>query len=370
MGLRVNKGFIEYRQQINGRSIFRHFGKESDEAWRKARLFANEQERNVLLNKQQAPDEEKEILTRDAIEIFFELHSPNLTDEYARRVCRNTLNQISTALGAVQFHELSSKHCIDYWNDLLKRGCAVSTARKHFMWLMNMHRRFEAWNTTVPSELRCQVKLQKYNPAEMAKRALGKKRISTVHLKRRRVASWEEIIEVKRWCGANDPELLRAIEQAFTSFLRKKDLLEAQGKAAIGIQGKTRKEFVLPLTFDIPVNFVNWRKRWDALREHMGWLPAAKGQPKNPKRFVWHDWRHTGATKADELGHSRNLIQEALGHSSPQQTDDYLNVDGRVLRPMLNDLGRAFRKVGGEVGGKASIFGDSKDAKSVDTETQ
>jgi len=197
---------------------------------------------------------------------------------------------------------------------------------------------------------------------------MGKKKISTVHLKRRRVATWDEIIRVKEWGMANDPELLRAIEQAFTSFLRKKDLVEAQGKAAVGVQGKTKRAYALPLTFDAPVDFVNFRKRWDALREHMGWLPAAKGQTQNPAHFVWHDWRHTGATKAKELGHSQDLIQNALGHSSPQQTKDYLNVDGEILRPMTNDLAEAFRKVGGKVGGKASNFESRKVSKSVDSE--
>lgn len=370
MGIRINRGFVEYRKQVRGKTVFMHFGKESPEALKAAKLFELEQKRKVLLNKQQVPDEEKEILTRDAVEIFYELHGPNLSDDYARRVCRNTLNQVCAALGVIPFHQLSSKDCIKYWNDLLERGCEVSTARKHFMWLMNMHRRFEAWNTTVPSELRCKVKMQTYNPAEMAKRSMGKKKISTVHLKRRRVASWDEIIRVKNWCVSNDPELLRAIEQAFTSFLRKKDQIRAQGGAAVGVQGKTKRAFVLPLTFDVPVDFVNWRNRWDDLREYMGWMPAPEGEPENPNHFVWHDWRHTGATKAKELGHSQDLIQDALGHSSPQQTKDYVNTDGAILRPMMTDLAEAFRKVGGEVGGKHQIFGASKDAKSVDTESK
>jgi integrase len=44
-----------------------------------------------------------------------------------------------------------------------------------------------------------------------------------------------------------------------------------------------------------------------------------------PEEFKIYSWKHTGATAADDAGIDRRLIKDQLGHSSLQQTEEYLD---------------------------------------------
>lgn len=44
-----------------------------------------------------------------------------------------------------------------------------------------------------------------------------------------------------------------------------------------------------------------------------------------PEDYKLYAWKHTGATAADESGIDRRLIKDQLGHSSLQQTEEYLD---------------------------------------------
>lgn len=154
-----------------------------------------------------------------------------------------------------------------------------------------------------------------FNPVSVVDRA------STVHLKRKRIATDEEIIKVINYCNAKDPDMLRAIERTYITGLRKTNVESVNGKAEVsGIVSKTggRKTFEFSEDFSDGISYKNFPRRWNALRD-------ACDMRHGPKRFTWHDWRHQSGTTLKKLGFSLSDIQEFYDHSSLQQTKTYVH---------------------------------------------
>jgi integrase len=148
--------------------------------------------------------------------------------------------------------------------------------------------------------------------------------------KRQRVASREEIKRLKTWCVVNDPALFEAIKTAIITNLRKGDQVRLVASPQINMrQGKTRRPIRLPVALKKPLNFINFRRRWNAARQACDMMD-----------FHWHDWRHTGATMLAEMEVALEVIQEILGHATPKQTKDYINLGGKNLKPALDRLER------------------------------
>ena len=188
---------------------------------------------------------------------------------------------------------------------------------------------FERLDEYVKREEIDPVLLPDFNPCAYVKKA------NTDHLKRERVATRKELVNVHAWASKHDPELLEAIKRAIISGLRKEDMRKAQGSAKIKtLTGKTKRLVMLPLDWTKPVDLSNWQKRWQRLRDgcHM-------------EDFHWHDWRHTGATMLKELGVAEEIIQEILAHTNIQQTRDYINRKEERLRPALELLQRTLEEI-------------------------
>jgi len=167
-----------------------------------------------------------------------------------------------------------------------------------------------------------------FNPVKFVERD------SLIGTKRERIASRDELIKVKEFCDAKDPDMLIMIERAICTGLRKTDLEKVNGlKDVRGIlsKSKEKKLFRMPIDFSLRINYKNFDRRWDALRKACDML-------EGEKRFVWHDWRHTAATMLSLLGFSDEDVQKFLDHSSLRQTQDYINSGKERLRPHVEGL--------------------------------
>jgi integrase len=190
---------------------------------------------------------------------------------------------------------------------------------RHLSILESLFNRFTEW-------LKCgdidPVILPPFNPVEPVERP------SLAGTKRERIANRQELAALKAWCAANDPDLGALIGQALVSFLRAADLTAVQGKSqAKGFAGKTGKAFHLSLNVSTKLKTRNRPRRWAKAKAACGIVD-----------LNWHDLRHSGATMARAAGVSIDLIQEALQHSSVEQTLDYLNARAERLAPIAEKV--------------------------------
>lgn len=164
-----------------------------------------------------------------------------------------------------------------------------------------------------------------FNPVEYVERD------SLIETKRERVASRDELVKVKEYCDANDPDMLIMIERAICTGLRKTDLEKVNGLIDVrGVLSKTkeRKLFRMPVDFSRRISYKNFDRRWDDLRE------ACKMQD-----FHWHDWRATSATMLSLLGFTDQQVAQLLGHSIGSKiTDGYIRSGSERLRPQVDAL--------------------------------
>lgn len=163
-----------------------------------------------------------------------------------------------------------------------------------------------------------------FNPVEYIERD------SLIETKRERTASRQELVKLKEYCDANDPDMLIMIERAICTGLRKTDLEKVNGlKDVRGVlsKSKEKKLFRMPIDFSLRINYKNFDRRWDAVRTAC-----------DMKDFHWHDWRHTAGTMLSLLGFSDEDIQKFYDHSSLRQTQDYINTGKERLRPQVEGL--------------------------------
>ncbi len=77
----------------------------------------------------------------------------------------------------------------------------------------------------------------------------------------------------------------------------------------------------------VPIGKAYYMKKWSAFRKRYN----------IPDDFKVYSFKHTGATEADRAGIDRREIKEQLGHSSLQQTEEYLqDWDNRVSESIQN----------------------------------
>lgn len=163
-----------------------------------------------------------------------------------------------------------------------------------------------------------------YNPVSYVDRA------PTISSKRERVASDLEILKVKLYCDAKDPDMLELVRRSMLTGLRKTDLKKVNGLSDVrGILSKSResKLFKFPVDFSRKLNYTNFPRRWNDLRKNCGM-----------EDFHWHDWRHTSATILSTLGFTDEQVQQFTGHKTLEQVRNYINRGKERLIPHVEGL--------------------------------
>lgn len=218
-----------------------------------------------------------------------------------------------------------------------KAGIKDNTINRELGLLSSMFAMIETWIDRrefgpylVPTTLQG----ESLNPAACVSRP------STIESKRERVATDEEIRNVTIYCSQHDPDMLGIIKRDFFTGLRKADLKRVNGLANVrGVLSKSREKklFRFPLDFSQKLNYKNFTKRWNNVREACHMMD-----------FVWHDWRHTAATRLSKIGFSDRDVQLFLGHSGAsglQQTQDYINRGAERLEPQVKGLQGHWEKI-------------------------
>jgi integrase len=320
-GLRCNKGYLEIQLFHKTNPIFHSFGLDTKEHRKLAKLRLMELQVQIQRGEYQPPSTEIEISTGEALDIFFKLHSPNLSNDDARQTCAYAITRLKQSLAHVPFQLLNYQSVESFVHECLEKGNVASTVRKYLMWLGLTWKKFQLWNEIVPQKIHQRVKTPLKNPVILAKMNLPKHLLSTAHLKRKRLITPEERKQMKAWCAANDPQLWQDITAAVLTALRKGDLLRLSGQRPVtAIQGKTLQPIDLPI--GVPeICSVNLTRRWNTLRAAMGWFKHLPDGSVNPLHTTWHDLRHLSATMLAELGYSLEIISKVLGNTVKQAKD-------------------------------------------------
>jgi integrase len=146
--------------------------------------------------------------------------------------------------------------------------------------------------------------------------------------KRQRVLSTQELTLLKQACFArNDTDLWDIIKMALKSLLRTSDLIGLELGNIDIVQNKTQHPIKLPVTLLKPLNYVNFRKRWEAAR-----------RDANLVDVQFRDLRKTSANLMKNRNWSNKIISEALGHTNTQTTEIYMVKDVSHLKKPLEEL--------------------------------
>lgn len=264
----------------------------------------------------------KEITIPDACEIY---HRVSFRENRARSQnailkMKYDLQEFARQWPTTKFHLLPAREIREYFNKRLDAGIAAGTVKRSMGILASVY-------NVIINGVRIKdiepIVLPDFNPVGTG----IVKRPSTVDSKRTRVASWEELQRVKRYCLANDPEFWNLIEFSVTSLYRKQEALKAMetGNTRL-VAGKTGKAHHMPVKVAM-ARITNFSGRWDKIRV------ACKMTD-----FHWQDWKHTGATLMQMLGTSIEVLNEMMEHSDLKTTRIYTNAQMARFEPEVNRL--------------------------------
>jgi len=273
----------------------------------------------------------KEIGFSEAADVFLRLHGPRLANDESRHIYRNQLSMLKKKWGDRPLSSITYQDVAAYWQDWIKRNRKVSTANKHIMLMHCLYERFKFWNGMVPEVMPEKVALPEINPVAVAKEYLGRRRMSTTFLNRKRRVSEEELHTAKLWCLKNDPELWDAIKLAVWTALRKDDLKKLRNGFQVNlIQEKTGQEQIMPIPLRNVPEFGNLQFRWNCLRGAMGWL-----KKDTPLHTTWHDLRHCAPSMLADEGFEPAIIAQYLGHTNTKMSRTYTHPTGKALIPAI-----------------------------------
>lgn len=339
-GLRIDRGYLQIRLFNDGKSYYENFGLDSEVARELATTKLNDLRKHLLLWKHKLIENhpfEREVKIetkkfRDVANIYFSRWSeerdpegmPKHTEK-AKTTCRYVIDgTLLPFFGSMEYDSIKPSDVKEWRTNRLKSVLGTTANREQNV-LSSIFSHIETWVKTEqikPFKLPIDPQTKQVcNPCEHIEKASNRKR--------ERVLSTQELKILKEACSAtNDTDLWEICKMALKSLLRKKDLMRLENGEDIDLtQAKTRVRIQLPVQVLRPLNYVNFRKRWEAIRKAASLLDCQ-----------FRDLRKTGANLLKLKNHSNKLISEFLGHTNTETTELYLIKNSDHLKPLAEDL--------------------------------
>ena len=331
-GIRIDKGYIQVRIFHKGLMYCKNFGKESSFAIECAKIHLAEKRKEILLNKFTAGRKLESKKFHEVCNIYFNKWSQQLSSDginkhtnSSLKSCKGMLNHsLLPFFGKMQYDSIRPSDIQRWRNDRLTNILGTSANREQAI-LSSLFSYIEAWVKTEqikPFKLPCDPETGKvWNPAKYIEKAPNSKR--------ERILTTQELQILKQACiQTNDYDMWEICKMALKSLLRKKDLMHLEAGHTIDInQAKTGNRINLPIQVLRPLNYINFRKRWEYVRKSAGL-----------QNCQFRDLRKTGATLLKMKNHSNKLISEFLGHTNTDTTELYLVKTADHLKPLAEDL--------------------------------
>ena len=334
-GIYIDRGYVFIRIFPNGQLFLKGVGPAYDsKVINDAVAILSQYRTDIRLGKFNLEQETKRITVEDACNLFWELHA---SKSRSSKSFATYIKYMKEAFEGRFFDSLTYFDIEDY-RKRREQAVKASTVNKEQACITSVYNKLKEW---VRIKKIKSVKLPVENPCR------GVKKANEGEFARERVPSRQELVDAYKWCRQNDLDLWNAIEQAIITTQRKQDLIGLQKKTRVrGVQGKTGTPFSLPMVVETPASFVNFRRRWDALRTAMGWIRETleDGTP-NEKHTTWHDLRHVGPTMLAELDYSARVIKQFTGHVKEANVERYVNPRDGVLKPAIEDLQKELKAI-------------------------
>lgn len=322
-GMRIVRGYCQVRIYHKGVAYHKNFGPDSVLARQLAEIHLSEKRKEILMGRFGVTQEAPSRTFQDVAEDYYAKWSQEKDAEgkpkhggagETKRVIRTNLCEV---FGTRSFDSIKPLD-VSRWREGRLRSVLGTSVNREQAVLSSIFSHVERW---VKTEEWKPMKLPAENPCKSVEKAPNRKR--------RRVLSILELKALKVVCyGLNDQDLWEICGMALKSLLRKKDLFNLEAGVDIDtIQAKTQRSINLPVRVVRPLQYANFRKRWESARK------AAQLED-----CQFRDLRKTGANLLKMRNHSNKLISEFLGHASTQTTEIYMVKDSDNLKPLAKDL--------------------------------
>ncbi len=329
-GLRLDHSYLQVRLMHKGQVYHKNFGLDSAFARELAIIHLAEKRKEILMGKFGIARELPSRKFADVARLYFAKWSKELdpegrlahggADEAGRVIEANLVPYF----GKMDFDVIRPLDVVKWREKRLLTVLGTSVNREQAV-LSSIFSHIEQW---VKTEAIQAFKIPQENPTKSVEKAPNRKR--------KRVLSVNELKMLKAACmEAKDNDLWEICEMAIKSLLRKKDLFNLESGIEIDTtQAKTQRSIHLPVSVLRPLNYSNFRKRWEAVRRSARLLDCQ-----------FRDLRKTGANLLKMKAHSNKLISEFLGHASTRTTEIYMVEDAAHLKPLADDLDGIIRSL-------------------------
>lgn len=332
-GLRLDKGYLQIRLFSDGKTYCQNFGRDSEFARETAVIMLNELRKKLLMWKAGIVKEHpfnKEVVIlskkfKEVAELYFQLWSEEKDAEgrlkhtgASLKYCRGVIDRsLIPFFGKMIFSDIKPVN-VQEWRDKRMTSVLGTSANREQVVLSSIFSHIEQW---VKTEKIKSFAIPLENPCSHIEKAPNRRR--------ERVLSTQELNLLKQSCvQLNDPDLWELCKMALKSLLRSKDLMRLENGQTIDLeQAKTGVRVMLPIQVLKPLNYINFRKRWEAVRKASTLLDVQ-----------FRDLRKTGANLLKMKNHSNKLISEFLGHTNTETTEIYLVKNSAHLKPLADDL--------------------------------
>lgn len=331
-GIRLVQGkYVQARLISHGVTYAKMFGPDNSLSRELASIWLAERRKESLMGKLGVKPELPSKTFKEAsliwLKIWSEELNPNGEKEHNERSISEVARVLRTSLGCFSLTKFESirPNDIEQWRiGLLHKGIGGTSVNRYQAVLSSVFNGLERW---VKTEKIAAFRIPEENPCDHVKKA--------PNVKRKRVLSIMELKALKAACyELKDNDLWEICEMALKSLLRKKDLFALESGAIDTIQSKTGRSITLPVSVLRPLQYANFRRRWELCRKSARLVDVQ-----------FRDLRKTGANLLKMRSHSNKLISEFLGHASTRTTEIYMVEDAEHLRPLANDLSEIIKSL-------------------------
>lgn len=336
------RGYVQVRIMHKGQYYHKNFGVDSALARTLAGIHLAEKRKEILMGRfGVAPEAPSKGFTETA-RLYFSMWSqekdPNghILHGSADRAERIINSSLIPYFGRLAFESITPSVVLKWRGHRLRTVLGTSVNREQAV-LSSIFSHMEQWvqNKEIPA-----IKLPRdpasgtvLNPCATVDKAPNRKR--------KRVLSILELKGLKAACVAlDDLDTWEICKLALKSLLRKKDLEHLEAGEDIDItQAKTQTNVHLPVGVARPLNFKNFKRRWNAVRRAAQlevWLP--NGKMDTERTVQMRDFRKTGLNLLKNMGYSMKLMSEFAGHADEKTTEIYMVKDAEHLKPLAANL--------------------------------
>lgn len=321
-GLSIEKGYLKLQIQYQGLTHKKWFGKATPEALTFAKEYLSRCRREILMGVFN-PAKPTVLPRRKLIDIandYFDFWKNEKDpagaqkhDQYNISELRREIDKVWASLHKLWFDDIRPKRIQKWREDLLATGLSGSSANRYqaalsgcFDWAIKAVKLETIPAFQLPKDPESGTAI---NPCVYVERAaiVTRDRIATEYEIRKLLWAAKELGDLN---GLEN--ICLALE---TCTVNEKDLQKYRFGDIVNIRrSKTGKAILIPITIWYIPNWVNWRKRWEAIRAKAG-----------IDDLTWRDIRKSGGNLIKE-DFDMKSVGEYMGHANEKTTEGFYMV--------------------------------------------